>query len=157
MLNGWNVPLSGLQLGYTVVFGSYASFLFIQTGRWLLTLLCIIAIISLVHNIGFSRYLYYKIVHYQVCVRQAFSFPSWSDKVKNLGLKIICHNEWKESICFFIGNPNKRRGIIKWKWITKSLRNKTKTIMYFKLSIAPFRAVVDILCKGQKEIQPWVG
>lgn len=77
MLNGWNVPLSGLQLGYTVVFGSYASFLFIQTGRWLLTLLCIIAIISLVHNIGFSRYLYYKIVHYHVCVRQAFSFPSF--------------------------------------------------------------------------------
>lgn len=25
---------AGLQLGYTVIFGSYASFLFIRTGRW---------------------------------------------------------------------------------------------------------------------------
>lgn len=31
------VWFSGLQLGYTVIFGSYASFLYIRTGKWFLT------------------------------------------------------------------------------------------------------------------------
>lgn len=82
ILNLWKVILSGLQLGYTVVFGSYASFLFIQTGRCLLTLFYIIVTVSLVLDNRILCYMHFKTVHYMV------SFPLFP--MRYVSMSLIC-------------------------------------------------------------------